>query len=195
MQMEENKRAYTRRSGDRRSVLLGLAVLLGGLCGGVLYGRWPMLQTALSVAERLEQDFWQSFWPPAALLCGVLLAGFCRTGCPLVLAAAVAEGFGLAAFSAPLIRTHGGPGYAQALCLGLLPGVLSLSALFLLGRQAMALSALRLRQSPGKRGKRPPDSAYGLTFLICLALTALSALLRCRVMPQLWSSVETLLLQ
>lgn len=152
MQMEENKRAYIRRSGDRRSVLLGLAVLLGGLCGGVLYGRWPMLQTALSAAERLEQDFWQSFWPSAALLCGVLLAGFCRTGCPLVLAAAVAEGFGLAALSAPLIRTHGGPGYAQ-------------------------------------------DSAYGLTFLICLALTALSALLRCRVMPQLWSSVETLLLQ
>ena len=47
----------------------------------------------------------------------------------------------------------GGSGYAQALCAQLIPGFLSLAALVLLGRQAMALSAARLRL-PAGRGKR-----------------------------------------
>lgn len=191
--MERKKTGHGAHGIDRRLPALGLAVLLGSIGGGVLYGRWEGLRTLLFRDGPAAAAFWPCFWPEAALLGIVLLAGFCRAGCPLVLAATGIKGFWLSAFSSRLIDGAGGTGYAQALCLGLAPGFLSLTALLLLGRQAMGLSLARLRQPPGSRKRLGPEGAYGLTFGVCLSLTALSAWLTCRVAPALWTAVETVL--
>ncbi len=192
--MERKKTGHGAHGIDRRLPALGLAVLLGGVGGGVLYVRWEGLR-ALFSREGAAAAFWPCFWPEAALLGLVLLASFCRIGCPLVLAAAGIKGFWLSAFSAQLIDGTGGTGYVQALCLGLAPGFLSLTALLLLGRQAMGFSLARQRQPTGSRKRLRPDGAYGLTFGICLSLTALSSWLTCRVAPALWTAVETVLIK
>lgn len=190
--MERKKTGHGHNGVDRRLPALGLAVLAGGVGGGILYDRWEGLRALFC---REGQAFWSCFWPEAALLGLVLLAGFCRNGCPLVLAAAGIKGFWLSAFSAQLIDGTGGTGYVQALCMGLGPGFLSLTALLLLGRQAMGFSLARQRQPPGSRKRLRPDGTYGLTFGICLSLTALSSWLSCRAAPALWSAVETVLVK
>ena len=123
----------------------------------------------------------------------MLLSGFLRAGCLISLVTAAVKGFLLSAYSTFLVIENGGGGYVQALCAALIPGFFALSALLLLGRQAIGLSLERLSLPPGKGRKILPDSAYFLTFLICLGLALLSALLTVWLSPRLWAAAQTFL--
>ena len=84
-----------------------------------------------------------------------------------------------------------GAGYGAAAAQLLLPGFLSLAAVLLLGRQAMAWSVQRQRFPGGKKPR--PDSAFFLTAAICLGLMALAAAAACWLSPKLWQAVQTFL--
>lgn len=191
--MERKKTGYPIKETDRRLPALGLAVLLGAVGGSLLCARIPRLQEGLSAGGQASGTLWQVLWPDLALLGVMLLSGFLRTGCLTALLTAAVKGFFLSAFSTLLVLENGSGGYVQALCAALLPGFFALSALLLLGRQAMGLSLARLALPPGKGRKILPDSAYFLTFLICLGLVLLSALLTVWLSPKLWAAAQTFL--
>ena len=191
--MEHKKTGYQTREQDRRLPALGLAVLLGALGGSLLCARWPWLQSTLSDRGQALGVFWQALWPDLILLVLMLLSGFLRAGCLTALLTAAVKGFFLSAFATFLVLEKGSGGYVQALCTALLPGFFSLSALLLLGRQAMGLSLVRLSLPPGKGKKAMLDSAYFLTFLIGLGLLLLSAALTVWLSPKLWTAAQTFL--
>ena len=157
--MEHKKSGYQAKEQDRRLPALGLAVPLGALCGSLLCARWNWLREILSHRGQAPGTLWQTLWPDLALLAVMLLSGFLRSGCLTALLTAAVKGFFLSAFATLLVMEKGSGGYVYALCLSLLPGFFSLSALLLLGRQAMGLSLVRLRLPPGKGKRHMPDSA------------------------------------
>lgn len=193
MDMEHKKSGYQTKEQDRRLPALGLAVLLGALGGSLLCARWPWLQTAVSDRGQASGILWQALWPDLALLGVMLLSGFLRAGCLTALLTAAVKGFFLSAFATLFVVNTGRDGYVQALCTALLPGFFSLSALLLLGRQALGLALMRLALPPGKGKRAMPDSAYFLTFLIGLGLLLLAAALTVWLSPKLWAAAQTFL--
>lgn len=191
--MERKRTGYPAKEIDRRLPVLGLAVLLGAVGGSLLCARVSRLQEMVSAGGQAPPTLWRALWPDLVLLGVMLLSGFLRSGCLTALLTAAVKGFLLSAFSAGLVLEQGGGGYVQALCAALLPGFFALSALLLMGRQAMGLALVRLSLPPGKGRKVLPDSAYFLTFLICLGLVLLSALLTVWIVPKLWAAAQTFL--
>lgn len=193
MDMEHKKSGYQTKEQDRRLPALGLAVLLGALGGSLLCARWPWLQTALSDRGQASGVLWQALWPDVVLLGLMLLSGFLRAGCLTALLTAGVKGFLLSAFATLFVVNTGRDGYVQALCTALLPGFFSLSALLLLGRQALDLALVRLSLPPGKGRKAMPDSTYFFTFLMGLGLLLLAAVLSVHLSPKLWAAAQTFL--
>jgi len=118
------------------------------------------------------------------------LTGFCAV---FALLTAGVKGFLLSAFATLFVVNTGRDGYVQALCTALLPGFFSLSALLLLGRQALGLALVRLSLPPGKGRKAMPDSTYFFTFLMGLGLLLLAAVLSVHLSPKLWAAAQTFL--
>ena len=193
MRMGHKQSGYRPPEQDRRLPALGIAFLLGGAGGSLACARLEWLRETLEQGGQASGTLWGALWPDLALLGVMLLSGFLRSGCMTSLFAVAVKGFALSALSTAEVLRSGGSGYAQALCAQLIPGFLSLAALVLLGRQAMALSAARLRL-PAGRGKRvQPDSAFLFTAAICCGLLLLSAALRLWLTPKLWAAVQTFL--
>ncbi len=184
MDMEQKKQSNT---SDRRTLLLGSAVLLGALAGSLLLPRWEDLQTALLPLGQAS-TLWSALWPDLALLCALLLCGFARQGCLITVIVSAVKGFLLSAVSAQNLLEMGKNGLISTLCVSLFPGFLSLCAQLLLGRQALGFSLER------RRSRKPalPDSAYIFTFVICLVLTALAAALRLWLAPDLLAAAQRL---
>ena len=191
--MERKKTGYPTKETDRRLPVLGLAVLLGAVGGSLLCVRFSRLQELLSSGGQAPVTLWQALLPDLVLLGFMLLSGFLRAGCLSAILTAAVKGFLLSARSTLLVMENGGDGYVQALCAALFPGFFALSALLLLGRQAMGLSLVRLSMPPGKGRKILPDSTYFLTFLICLGLVLLSAALTVWLSPKLWAAAQAFL--
>ncbi len=189
MYMEHKKHTVQAGRDDRRLTFLGAAVLLGAVGGSLLWPRWPALQTLLP-ARPACPSFWESLLPDGILLGLMLLWSLVPWGCLPALVTAGAKGLLLAAGAAG-ITASGTGGWLQGICLELLPGCISLTAVLLLGRQAMAM-ALR-RQAAGKKRAVPPDSARLLSAAICALLAVAAALLRCRLSPFLWQTVQRIL--
>ena len=193
MDMEQKKSGYQTKEQDRRLPALGLAVLLGALGGSLLCARWPWLQSTLSDRGQASGVLWQALWLDLVLLGVMLLSGFLRVGCLTALLTAAVKGFLLSAFATLFVVNTGRDGYIQALFTALLPGFFSLSALLLLGRQAVGLTLVRLSLPPGKGRKAMPDSTYFFTFLIGLGLLLLAAVLSVHLSPKLWAAAQTFL--
>lgn len=191
--MERKKQGYSTKETDRRLPALGLAVLLGAAGGSLLCARSADLREGLLHIGQAPAGLWQALWPDLVLLGAMLLSGFLRAGCLTALLTAAVKGFLLSACSTVLVLEQGSGGYVRALCAAFLPGFLALSALMLQGRQAVGLALSRLALPPGSRKKIPPDSAYFLTFIICLVLMLLSAAMTLWLSPKLWTTVQTFL--
>ena len=151
MRMGHKQSGYRPPEQDRRLPALGIAFLLGGAGGSLACARLEWLRETLEQGGQASGTLWGALWPDLALLGVVLLSGFLRSGCMTALLAVTVKGFALSAISTAEVLRGGGSGYAQALCAQLIPGFLSLAALVLLGRQAMALSAARLRLPAGSK--------------------------------------------
>lgn len=171
-------------------LLLGGVFLLGALAGSLCCARIPRVEAFFST-EGQAGGFWRVFWTDGALLGILFLTGLLRIGCLPVLAAMGAKGFLLAARATGWVLSLGPTGYGAALCQVLLPGFLSLAALLLLGRQALARWSVRQRFPVGKGPRR--DGAFFLAAAVCLALTALAAAAACHLSPRLWQAAQTLL--
>ncbi len=180
----EHKKTGT--NNDRRLTVLGLALLPGAAAGSLLCARWESLQNGLLARGQAPAAFWQALWPDLLLLCGLFLCGFSRSGSGIALAIMAVKGFCLSAFSAGILLKND---FLQVICQLLLPGLLSLTALLLTGRQAIGLALTR------QRTRKPilPDSAWWLTGLICLALLLLAAALQVWLEPRLWELIQNLL--
>ncbi len=185
----EQKKQGKNEQPDRRLPVLGGALLLGALAGSLMCARWEGLQSALLSYGQAPATLWSALWFDLALLCGLLLCGWLRSGCLLSLLLMGVKGCALSLLSAVNLLGQGSAGFVQTLSVALLPVFFSLAALLLVGRQAMALSLLR------QRSRKPivPDSAYWLTFVICLGLLLFSAGLTVWLGPRLWGAVQTLL--
>ena len=189
MEMKEQKTGRSQQAGGA-FVLLGGVFLLGVLAGSLCCARVSGVGQ-LFISAGQAGGFWQRFWPDGALLGLLFLSAWLRAGCPLALLAVGAKGFLAAAQATGLVLALDGAGYGAAAAQLLLPGFLSLAAILLLGRQAMAWSVQRQRFPGGKKPR--PDSAFFLTAAICLGLTALAAAAACWLSPKLWQAVQTFL--
>ncbi len=183
----EQKKTGINNPPDRRLSVLGAAVAAGALAGSLLCARWEGLQAALLTYGQAPAAFWDALWPDLLLLTALLLCGFVRMGSGISLILMAVKGFLLSAVSARSLLEQGGRGYGQALCCILPAGLFSLTALLLLGRQALALSLIRQRC----RKPVPPDSAYWFTFAVCLLFMTASAALTVWLSPKLWAFVQT----
>ncbi len=190
--MKVQKTGNFQRAGDGALLLLGGIFLLGALAGSLCCARLPRVEQLFTPAGQAG-GFWQQFWPNGALLGVLFLSAWLRGGCPLTLAAVGAKGFLTAAQATGWVLALERAGYGAAVSQVLLPGFLSLAAILLLGRQAMAWSVQRQRFPAGKGKKLQPDSTFFLTAVICLGLTALAAAAACWLSPRLWAAVQTFL--
>lgn len=193
MEMKVQKTGKPQQTGEGLLLLLGGVFLLGALTGSLCCARISGVGQLFTPEGQAAGGFWQLLWPNGALLGVVFLSAWLRAGCPLALLAVGAKGFLEAARATGWVLAHDRAGYGAALSQLLLPGFLSLAAILLLGRQAMAWSVLRQRFPAGKGKKLRPDSAFFLTAAICLGLTALAAAAACWLSPKLWEAVQTFL--
>ena len=172
------------QSTDHGLALLGGVFLLGALAGSLCGARVPWMQPFFSTVGQAD-NFWNAFWPDGTLLGILFLVGLLRMGCLPVLGAVAAKGFLLAAQSTGLVLAMGRTGYGAAFFQMLMPGFLSLAAILLLSRQALAR-----KNAIGRRQLRP-DNAFFLAAVICLALTMLAAGMACCISPRLWQGAQT----
>jgi len=180
-------------TGERRLPALGAACLLGALLGSLCCSRLEPFRLFVQSQVESQQTLWQYFFPDAILLLMMLIAGFLRTGCLIALAVSAVKGIWLSAVATLGVLELGNGGYAFSLVMWLLPGFLSMTALLLLGRQAMSWATARSR-IPARRGKiLMPDGTYYVTAIICLGITLLAAIAAVRVTPGLWAVVKTFL--
>lgn len=189
MEMKVQKTGRSQQTGGA-FVLLGGVFLLGVLAGSLCCAQVSGVGQLFTSAGQAD-GFWPRFWPDGALLGLLFLSAWLRAGCPLALLAVGAKGFLAAAQATGLVLALDGAGYGAAAAQLLLPGFLSLAAILLLGRQAMAWSVQRQRVPGGKKPR--PDSAFFLTAAICLGLAALAAAAACWLSPKLWQAVQTFL--
>ena len=190
MEMKVQRTGKSQQTGSGAFVLLGGVFLLGVLAGSLCCARVSGVGQLFTNAGQAG-GFWQRFWPDGVLLGLLFLAAWLRAGCPLALLAVGAKGFLAAAQATGLVLALDGAGYGAAAAQLLLPGFLSLAAILLLGRQAMAWSVQRQRFPGGKKPR--PDSVFFLTAAICLGLMALAAAAACWLSPKLWQAVQTFL--
>lgn len=193
--MEQQKQRQTKTTSENRLPLLGAAFLLGAVAGSLCCARMDGLQAWLAGRGEIELSFLWLFLPRAALLTAVALCAFFRAGRAAAVLLTAAHGFFLSARTVAAVAENGGPGYVRSLTQELLPGFFALTAVLLVGRQAMHWSAVRRRRPAGKGRALGPDRAYGLTVLLCLAVMALSAALRLWLAPLLWQCASLLLLK
>ena len=193
MGMRVQKSANLRTSGEGLLLLLGGAFCVGVLAGSLLCARMPGVGQLFAAGGQASGGLWQRFWPDGALLGMIFLAAWLRGGCLLTLLAVGVKGFLAAAQATGWVLALERAGYGAAVSQVLLPGLLSLAAMLLLGRQAMGWSVQRQRLPGGKGRMRGPDSTFFLTAAICLVLTVLSAAAACWLSPRLWQTVQTFL--
>lgn len=193
--MEQQKQRQTKSTSEGWLPLLGGAFLLGAVAGSLCCARMDGLQAWLSGLAHSEWTFLRLFLPQAVLLAAMALCAFLRAGRAAALLLTAIYGFFLSARTAVAVAESGGMGYARGLVQELLPGFLALTALLLLGRQAMHWSAARRHRPAGKGRALLPDRTYGLTVLLCLAIMALSAALRLWLTPVLWQAASLILLK
>lgn len=191
--MHDKKVATGVQAGKGRLPALGVACLLGALAGSLCCSHMAMLRQFVQGQLEETQTVWQYFFRDGILLLAMLGAGFLRVGCIIALITAAVKGFCLSAAATLSVMELGNSGYALSMILWFLPGFLSMTALLLLGRQAMGWAAGRARL-PARRGKvLLPDGTYYVTAAICTGITLLAALLAVRVTPGLWAAVKTFL--
>jgi len=195
MEMEQQKQRQSKNTSENRLPLLGAAFLLGAVAGSLCCARVDGLQAWLTGLGQADPSFLRLFLPRATLLTAVALCAFFRAGRAAALLLTAAQGFFLSARTVAAVAENGGLGYVRGLTQELLPGFLALTALLLLGRQAMHWSAVRRHRPAGKGRVMLPDRTYGLTVLLCLAIMALSAALRLWLTPLLWQCASLLLLK
>ncbi len=193
MKMKDHMTEKTIRTEERRLPALGAACLLGALAGSLCCSRVEALQRLMQNQLEGQQTLWQHLLPDGILLLVMLAAGFFRAGCLIALLTSTAKGFWLSAAATLGVIRLGNGGYALSLVVWFLPGFLSMTALLLLGRQAMGWAAARSRL-PAGRGKRLlPDGTYYGTAVICMGILLLSAAIAVRILPGLWATVSTFL--
>lgn len=191
--MNRNITGTRTETGERRLPALGIACALGALLGSLCCSRMNMLQDTLQRYLESRQTVWQFFLPECVLLLLMLTAGFLRTGFFLALFTVAVKGFYLSAAATLGVMQLGNHGYLQILSVWFLPGFVSMTALLLLGRQAMGWASVRARLPVGRKKPVLPDGTYYVTAAICLGILLLSALLSVRVAPGLWNAVQSFL--
>lgn len=193
MEMNYKTTGTTMQTEERRLPALGAACLLGALLGSLCCSRMEMLQLFMQKQLEGQQTVWQHFFPDGVLLLVMLVAGFLRAGCLIALLTSAVKGFWLSAAATLGVIQLGNSGYALSLVVWFLPGFLSMTALLLLGRQAMSWAAARSRLPAGRGKLLLPDGTYYVTAVICLGITLLAAVIAVRITPGLWTMVKTFL--
>lgn len=191
--MHDKRVTTTMQNGERRLPALGVACLLGAVAGSLCCSRLETLQQLVQGQLEGQQTIWQYFFRDSILLLLMFVSGFLRPGCVIALILAAVKGFRLSAVATFGVIKMGNGGYALSMAAWFLPGFLSMTALLLLGRQAMGWAAVRSRL-PARRGKfLLPDGTYYVTAAICTGITLLAAILAVQVTPGLWATVKTFL--
>lgn len=178
------------KSSARRNPAAAMAgcVLLGGGMGSLIW-LWP------EWAERLrfsQETLARVMAPEAVLLLALVAAAWLRQGKAVVLAALTGKGLLLSLQVAAPMAQLGSRGYAQAVCLGLIPGFFTLTAMLLLGRQSLLLAEARRGRAARRRGGGA-DLAFFVTAAVGAVTVALAACMRVWLLPPLWTLAEGLL--